>query len=132
MLDELSGCLALGLAHGFEDARLRNPSEIIVDARRPARGDHVEIDGLGELVPMHEGVRTPVPWLLHDIDGERRAMGEQRGLAVAVELRQRAPKFGWLLRQLLGLLLLPSFDRLGRAGLRQPPAPAQRKWNASP
>ena len=91
MVDELRRLLALGLAHGFEDARLRNPAEIVIDGRRPAGGGQVEIDGPGELVAMRESVRTPVPRLLHDIDGERGAVGQQRRLAVAVERRQRVP-----------------------------------------
>jgi hypothetical protein len=34
MVDELRGLLALGLAHGFENARLGDAAEIVVDGRR--------------------------------------------------------------------------------------------------
>ena len=86
--------LALRFAHRFEDARLGDAAEIVVDGRTPAGRRHVEIDGPGELIAMRERVRPPVPGLLDDVDRERGAVGEQRRLAVAVERRQRVPEIG--------------------------------------
>ena len=68
---------------------------------------------------MRESVRTPVPRLLHDIDGKGGAVSEQRCLAVAVERRQRVPQSCRRFRQLLDPLRVPRVDRLGGGGLRQ-------------
>ena len=132
VVDELRRLFALGLAHGFEDASLWNPAEIVVGGGPPAGRGHVEVDGPGELVAMGERARTTVPRLLHDIDGERGAVREERRLAVAVECRQRIPKIRGRFGQLLGPLIVPRIDRLGRR--RSPPgrAPGRRSPNSSP
>jgi hypothetical protein len=53
-------------------------------------------------------------------------MSEQCGLAVAVELRQRVPKAGRRLRQLLGPLLMPRSIALAEAVSAKPGACAEK------
>ena len=92
MVDQLRRRLALRLPHRFEDARLRNPAEIIVDGRGPAGRRHVEVHRAGQRVGMSEAPRAAVPRLMHGVDAERGAMREQRRLAVAIERHQRRPR----------------------------------------
>ena len=68
----------------LKDARLRDPAEIVVDGRGPACCSHVEADRLGQPVAMSDGIGTAMPRLLHHIDRERGATGEQQLAAVAV------------------------------------------------
>ena len=46
--------LALCLAHRFENARLGDPAEIVVDGRLPAHCCHVESDGASKNVGVVE------------------------------------------------------------------------------
>ena len=89
-------CFALGLAHRFEDARLGHPAEIVVDRRRPTRRRHVETDRASELVRHGRCAAViAVPGLLHGVDDERGAMGEQRHAASpsnASSASHRAPR----------------------------------------
>ena len=115
VVDELSGCFALGLPHRLQHARLRDPAEIVVDGRRPAGRRHVEIDRTGQNVGMSEATRIAVPRLMHGIQAERGAMCEQRRLAVAIERRQRVPEFAVILWKLLYPLLMAGLDRFAEA-----------------
>ena len=54
MVDELRGLFARALAHGFEDARLGDAAEIVVDRWRPADLHHVEPDRAGQPVGLSE------------------------------------------------------------------------------
>src|SRR3979490_2063430 len=61
MVDELRRRLALGLAHRFENTGLGDPTEIIVDARRPTCRDPVEADrtrqDIGLVEPAADAMR---------------------------------------------------------------------------
>ena len=113
MVDELRRLLALRLPHRFEDARLRNPAEIIVDGRGPAGRRHVEVHRAGQRVGVSEAPRAAAPRVMHGVDAERSAMREQRRLAVAIERHQRVPEIVLGLGQLLRPLLMAGLDRLG-------------------
>ncbi len=117
MFDELRRCLALRLPHRFEDARLRDSAEIVVDGRGPAGCPHVEVHRAGQRVGVSEAPRAAAPRLMHGVDAQRSAMREQRRLAVAVERHQRVPEIILGLGQLLRPLLMARLDRLGRGGV---------------
>ena len=92
---------------------LRHPAEVVVDRWRPAGRRHVEVHGARERVGVREPPRVAVPRLVHGIDAQRCAMGEQRRLAVAVERHERIPEAVFGLGQLLRPLLVTRLDRLG-------------------
>src|SRR5215472_10679412 len=113
MIDELRGRFALRLPHRFEDARLRNTAEIVVDSRPPTGGRHVEVDGARHRVGMSKAPRAAVPGFMNGIDAERSSVGEQRRLAVTVKCDEPLPEAVFVLGQLLRPLLMARLDRLG-------------------
>src|SRR5262245_50065651 len=117
MVDELSGRLALCLAHGLEDTGLGHTPKIVVDRRRPPRRRDVDIDGLGDAVGVSESARTAIPGLVHGVDAEPDAMREQRVAAVSVTGKQRVPQVSRLPWQLLGPTSMPVVDGLRNGGV---------------
>ncbi len=115
----MSGRIALRFPHRFENARLRNPTEIIADGRGPAGGRHVEIDGAGQRVGMGETPGAAGVRVVHGVDAEGGAMREQCRLAVDIERHQGVPEIVLVPGQLLCPLLMARFDRLGRGAVGQ-------------
>jgi hypothetical protein len=76
-------------------------AEIVVDRRRPAGRCHVEPYGTRQRVGVCQSPWVAAPRLMHGIDAERCAVGEQGCPAVAIERRQRVPQILLALGQLL-------------------------------
>ena len=60
MVDELHRRLTLGLTHCFENTRLGNAAEVIIDGRLPPRRHHVEPDGAGKDIGVIEPAANAV------------------------------------------------------------------------
>ena len=60
VVDKLHRLLTLGLTNRFENTRLGNPAEIVVDGRLSTRGNHLESDGarkdVGVIEPSADSV----------------------------------------------------------------------------
>jgi hypothetical protein len=56
MIDELRGGFALGFAHRFENARLRDSAEIILDRRPPPGFDHIEANRLRQPIGLGDAM----------------------------------------------------------------------------
>ena len=125
MIDELRRLLALRLPHRFEDARLRNPAEVIVDGRGPAGRRHVEVHRARQRVGVSEAPRAAAPRLMHGVDAQRSAMREQRRLAVAIERHQRVPEIILGLGQLLSPIADGGPRSRWRRRSRRAPAPGR-------
>jgi hypothetical protein len=108
---------------------LGDATEIIVDRWLPAGLHHIESDRSREQLGLLEPLRSPVGRdtaravpvyrLIERVDRERRAMGEQRPLRVAVQGGEYVPKvllFQW---EPLFPCLMPRLDRLCRNALLQ-------------
>ena len=61
MLDCLGGMLASGFSNRLKNLRLGDTPQIIVDRGGPARGNHVEVECLCELIRVDDGAYAPVP-----------------------------------------------------------------------
>jgi hypothetical protein len=91
-------CLnADGFPHGGKDMRLGNATQIGPHRRRPVRR-HVERDRRRQSVGCRMGVGLALPRLLHRINGEQGAMGEQRHDAGMVQTGNEAPQVGHIAR----------------------------------
>ena len=114
MVDQFGRGIALGLGHRLQNPRLGYAVQIILSGRLPPGGGHVERHGAGELVGMVPAALCPVPRLMHSIDGERGAMGEERHPAVMIKVAEEFPEQLGFIRHLLfpiGLAVLNGLCR---------------------
>src|SRR5882724_12270763 len=101
VVDELHGALALRLANRFEDPRLGDAAEVVVDRRPPANLRHVEIDRPRQPIRLieatlqamggHAGSAMAIDLLEQHIDAKGSAVGEQRQPAGVVERGKPVP-----------------------------------------
>ena len=119
--EQFRGRLAFGFADGGDDLGFGDAAQVIIRARYPTGLGHVELQGFGELEGMTAFLRTAIGGLEHRIDGETRAMREQRLALLGVEALQRRPKFFGLVGQGFFPGAMPRRDRrrgreIGKAG----------------
>ncbi len=123
MVDELRRLLAVRLAHRFEDTRLGDAAEIILDRWPPTGVDHVEPDGPCEAVSLGEtmldavngetGTAIAIAFLVERVDAERDAVRQQCGPAGVVQCGEPIPERGFILRHVGLPGIVPFGDRLG-------------------
>ena len=122
MVDELRRLLALGFAHRFEDARLRNPAEIVVDGRTPAGRRHVEVDGPGQLSPCANAPGRRFQGSFTTLTASEAQCANSAAWLSPSNAVRASQRSAGVFGQLLAPLRVPRLDRLGRR--RCPPGPA--------
>jgi hypothetical protein len=122
MVDELRRGVALGLPHGFEDAGLWHPAEVVVDRWRPAGLDRIETDAAGQTIGVRDtafdAIRpTAIVLVVESVDAKGNVMNQQvqtPGGAQSVELSAITQFDGLVCRAFEGV-------RQGYAGLAELP-----------